>query len=160
MIPAAISAATTASVGAETEDRSEQGAGSEQAVAAAGSGAEQREEVHAEPEDRGERDPDRDVVGVRAVAERAEQQRDQDRRGEQPDADVDPGGGGGERAGERDVAERVAGEHLRAQDDEVADQPARERDRGAGEPGVADELVREHQAVASAGRERRCSRVG
>ncbi len=70
-------------------------------------------------------------------------------RGEQPDPDVDPGGGRGERAGERDVAERVAGEHLRAQHDEVADQPAGERDRGAGQEGVADELLREHQAVAS-----------
>ena len=69
-----------------------------------------------------------------------------DRGGEQPDADVDPGGGGGERAGEGDVAERVAGEHLRAEHDEVADQAARERDRGAGQPGVADELVREHHA--------------
>ena len=99
----------------------------------------------------GERDPDRDVVGVRAVAEQPEHQRDQDRGGEQADADVDPGGGRGERAGERDVAERVAGEHLRAEHDEVADQPARERDRGAGEPSVADELLREHHAGASNG---------
>ena len=34
----------------------------------------------------------------------------------------------------------------RAQHDEVADQPAGERDEGAGEQRVAHELVREHQA--------------
>ena len=83
----------------------------------------------------------RGPLGLYAEQAGPEHQRDQDRGGEQADADVDPGGGRGERAGERDVAERVAGEHLRAEHDEVADHPARERNRGTGEPGVADELL-------------------
>ncbi len=83
-----------------------------------------------------------------------------DRGREQSDPDVDSGGGGRERAGERDVAERVAGEHLGAEHNEVPDQPARERDRGTGEPGVADELLREHQATASTVREPPLRRVG
>ncbi len=65
--------------------------------------------------------------------------------GEQADAHVDADRGGGERAGERDVAERVAREHLRAQHHEVADEPAGQRDERAGEEGVAHERVREHQ---------------
>ena len=56
-----------------------------------------------------------------------------------PSRSVDSEREGGERAGERDVTERVAAEDLAAQHDEVADQPARGGDRGAGEERVADE---------------------
>ena len=42
------------------------------------------------------------------------------------------------------MAEHVAGKHLTAENDEVADRAARERDRHSGQQGVADELVREH----------------
>ena len=87
---------------------------------------------------------------VQAVAERGEEQRERDRRGEEADAQVDAGERGREHAGERDVAQRVAGEDLRAQHDEVADGAAGERDRRAGEERVADELVRQHQRARAA----------
>ncbi len=78
--------------------------------------------------------------------------RDGDRRGEEAEPDVDPGRRGREGSGEGDVAERVAGEDLAAQDHEVADQPAGKRDGGAGEEGVAHELVGEHQAGSPTGK--------
>ena len=55
-----------------------------------------------------------------------------------------------EGSGEGDVAERIAGEDLAAQDDEIADQPAGERDECAGEEGVPHEFMGEHQATSSA----------
>ena len=86
-------------------------------------------------------------VHVVVVAGRVQKAR---RRQEEARLQVDAEGGGGERAGEGDVAECVAGEHLGPQDDEVADEPAGESDEAAGEERVAHELVREHQpAVAT-----------
>ncbi len=79
------------------------------------------------------------------LPERRHPQRDDDRQREQPDADVEPEHCGADRADERDVAERVAGEHLGAQHDQPSDRPARERDERPGEVRVADELVREHR---------------
>jgi hypothetical protein len=38
------------------------------------------------------------------------------------------------------VAERISGEYLGAEDDEVADQSAGERDRGTGQERATDEL--------------------
>ena len=78
----------------------------------------------------------------------AQQQRDRDRRGEQPDAGVEPGGRRRQRAGEGDVAEGVAGEHLRPQHHEVAHQAARQRDEAAGQQCVAEELLPEHLSPA------------
>ena len=66
---------------------------------------------------------------MEAVAERREQERDRDRRREQPEPEVDPGERRREHAGEGDVAERVAREHLCAQHDEVADRAAGDGDR-------------------------------
>jgi hypothetical protein len=71
-----------------------------------------------------------------------------ERQREQPDPLVEADHGGGDRADERDVAEGVAGEDLGAQDHEPSREPAGERDEGAGEVGVADEVVGEHQAAA------------
>ena len=56
------------------------------------------------------------------------------------------------RTGERNVAERVAGEHLRTQDDEVADEPTCGPREGARKQRVAHELVREHQRTILATR--------
>src|ERR1019366_10542594 len=49
-----------------------------------------------------------------------------------------------ERAGVGDVTERVAGEHLAAQDYEVSDEPGDDGDGGTGDQGVGDERVGEH----------------
>ncbi len=49
--------------------------------------------------------------------------RDRQRQREQPDPLVEPQHRGGDRADERDVAERIAGEHLRPQHHEPADVP-------------------------------------
>ena len=73
---------------------------------------------------------------------RPSSQADGDGGGEQPEPQVDPGGQRGQRAGVGDVRQRVAGEHLAAQHDEVADQPGQQRDRGAGEQRVLDERLR------------------
>ena len=74
----------------------------------------------------------------------------EDGREEEPCTDVDSERGRAECARERDVAERVAGEHLRAQHDEPADEAAGDRDEAAGDERVAHELVREHQASTRA----------
>ena len=58
------------------------------------------------------------------------------------------------------MTERVAGEHLGAEHDEIADQAARERDRGAGEQRVAEELVGEHQPAACSAALRRRKSAG
>ena len=102
-------------------------------------------------EDAGEDDADHDVVGAAAVAEQPERDRDQHSGAEQADPRVDADRERGERARERDVAQRVGAEHLAAQHDEVADESARGRDRGAGEERVAHERVREHLREAGAG---------
>ena len=72
-----------------------------------------------------------------------------------PTRGVEPGRRGAERAGEGDVAERVAGEHLRAQHHEVAHQAAGQRDQRAGQQGVADERLREHAQAPRAQPRRR-----
>src|SRR5262249_24093027 len=83
-----------------------------------------------------------------------------DRGGEQADADVDTGGRGRDRAGERYVCQRITGEHLRAEHDEVANQPTRKGEGGPGQERVTDELLGEHHAPACANRERRRSGTG
>ena len=70
---------------------------------------------------------------------------------EQADALVDPGGGRGQRAGEGDVAEGVAGEHLPAQHDEPAATPQASAMKRARQQRVAHEFLREHQAITPAG---------
>ena len=54
-------------------------------------------------------------------------ERDDDAGAEEADAEVDADGQRRQRAGERDVAERVAAEDLAPQHDEVADEPRRQR---------------------------------
>ena len=137
--------------GREVEDRSEEGAGGDDAVAAVGASVEEVEEEDAEAEHPDEDDADRHVVDACAFSDRRQECCDEHRRGEQSEAQVDAGSGGGEGAGEGDVAERVSGEHLAAQDNEVADGAAGECDRRAGEQGVADEVVREQGGYAVAG---------
>src|SRR5439155_4024353 len=73
--------------------------------------------------------------------------RDEDGEREQADAGVQAGGERGEGAGERDVRQRVRGEDLGPQDEEVPDQPGGERHGGAGEEGVLHERVGQHGAV-------------
>ena len=148
MRPSAIAAASSASppLNPKIEPNS---ARADDSAAAAAARVEQVQEQHAEAEDPGEGDADGHVVGTRPLSEPGEQQRHQHGRREQPDALVDAGGGGSQRAGEGDVAERVAGEDLRAQDDEVAEQAARDRDQRAGEQRVAHERQREHQRRSS-----------
>ena len=102
-------------------------------LAAAPRGRVDGEEQGAEAEDPGEHAADDGVVGSAAGAERGHHERHDNAGGVETDAEVDSGGERGERAGERDVGERVAGEDLLAEHDEVADKPGRERDRGAGD---------------------------
>ena len=59
-----------------------------------------------------------------------------------------PAASAASRAGVGDVGQRVAGEHLAAEHDEVADQSRQQRDRGAGEQRVLDERVAEHVGQA------------
>ncbi len=136
----------------EAEDRAEEDADRGGAVGAARAADEDREEERAEAEDPGEDRADHDVVGTGALAEQPHPARHRDRRHEQTEPDVDSRRRGSQGAGEGNVAERIAGEDLAAQDDEVADQPAGKRDRGAGEKGVAHELMGEHQAGSPVGR--------
>lgn len=89
----------------------------------------------------GEDAPDDHVVGPGLVAEGAEEQRHGGGGGEQPEPEVGAEGQGGHRAGEGDMAERVAGEDLGAQHQEVADQSAGRGDDGPGEEGVQEERV-------------------
>src|SRR5262249_25674981 len=141
--------------GGQSEDRAEEDANAGGAVVGAAVRREDREEEHAEAERPREEGSDRDVVGEAGpVAEQSEQQRAPDRGEEEPRAEAYSGRRGRERTGEGDVAERVAGEHLRSEDDDVADEPACERDERPREERVAHELVREHQAAA-AGESRR-----
>ena len=74
--------------------------------------------------------------------------RDQDGDGEQADAGVDPGGQRGQGTGERHVGQRVGGEHLCPQHQEVADQAGGERHPGPGEEGILHERMRQHRRPA------------
>ena len=121
------------------EDRTEQHVDVGRAVRRAPRGRVDAEEQHAGAEDPGEHRADHDVVGAPAVAEQPERDRDEHRRPEQARTRVDADRERRQRAGERDVTERVGAEHLAAQHDEVADEPARRRDRGPGEERVAHE---------------------
>ena len=117
-----------------------------------------RQREHAEPEHPGEHRADDDVVGATAVAEQAEHDgRPSTSSTNSPSRGVDAERERAERAGERDVAERVAGEDLAAQHHEVADQPGQRRDRHAGEERVPHERVGEQ--VAEAGRRPRAAPV-
>ena len=130
---------------AQPEDRAEQDAHPGRPVRGAALRREDREEEGAQPQRPGEQRADRDVVRAGTLAQRADHESAADRRHEHAGQQVEPEDGGAESPGEGDVAERVAREDLRAQDDEVADQPAGEADEGPGEQSVAHELVREHQ---------------
>ena len=136
------------------EDRAEQGAGAEQAVAASGAGAEQREEEDAEAEDPGEDDPDRDVVGARALAEAPSRSATRIVAANRPSRMSTPAAAAASAPVNATWLSASPANTCAAEHDEVADQPARQRDRGAGEERVADELVGEHQARACDGRER------
>ena len=110
---------------------------------AAGRGVEGEEE-DAEPEDPGEDVADDHVVGSSVRSEDGHGGTDGDGRREQAEAGVHPSGETGQGAGEGDVAEGVAGEHLAAQHDEVPDQSAGHGDGRARQEGVAHEGVSEH----------------
>jgi hypothetical protein len=151
--------------GREAEDGAEENAGPGGAVAAAAGGGEEGEEEHPEAEDPGEDVADDHVVGPATAAEQADAGRHADRGGEQAEAKVDPGHQGRQRAGERDVAERVAGEHLGPQDQEVPGHAAGRRDQRPGQERVLQERVGEDAHAGAparrAGRRRaRRSRTG
>ena len=55
------------------------------------------------------------------------------------------------------MTERIAGENLAAHHDHIADEPARKRDRRAGEERKSHELVAQHQDLAAIARRRRAS---
>ena len=113
-------------------------------------GREDRQEKDAETEGPGEERADGDVVCPRLVSEQAHRDAAENRRGVEADQDVEAEDGCGQRAGEGDVAQRVAGEDLGAENDEVPDQAAGESDETARDQRIAHELVREHQAPSSA----------
>ncbi len=131
---------------AEPEDRAEERSRGKYPAARAGSHPVPRQKEDPEPEDEREDDPDRGVVGGQrdggpagapcdgAGAEETDSCPHRDGRHEQAHTLVYPRRGGRERPGDRDMAERVAGEDLSAQDDEPAADSARERD---GRPGDA-----------------------
>ena len=106
----------------------------------------ERQEEHAEAENPGEHAADDDIVRPRPPAERAHPERDDDGQREQPDPQVESGRQRRERAGERDVGQRVGGEDLGSQHEEVADQTGGQRDGGAGEKRVPHERMREDVA--------------
>src|SRR5438270_646761 len=84
---------------------------------------------------------------VSRLAARTHGQRHEDGEREEAEARVETGGERGERAGERDMRQRVGGEDLGAQHEEVPDQSGGERDGRAGEERVLHERVREHHAT-------------
>ncbi len=135
--------------GAEAEDRSEERSSSSDPVAAAAAAREDIEEEDPETEDPDEDDSDRDVVGARSFPEGREQQRDENGGGEEADTEIEADRRRGQGTREGDVAEGITGEDLASEHDEVADCAAGERGRRPGEQRVANELLPEHQLVAS-----------
>jgi len=84
-----------------------------------------------------------------SFAEAAHPHRDEHGRAEEPDPRVDTQRRSAERARERDVAERVAGEDLGAEHEEVPDQAAGDGDEAPRQERVAHELVAQHQPAAA-----------
>ena len=130
---------------AQPEDRPEEDAHAGRPVRAAPVCREDGEEEHAQSERPREERSDDDVVGSRPVAEGAHDDAAEDGGEEEPRPQVDAERCGRERSRERDVAQCVACEHLRAQHDEPADEPAGDSDDAPGDERVAHELLREHQ---------------
>src|SRR5579862_941250 len=111
---------------------------------------EEVEEEDSETEYPGEDRSDCDVVAHGAIAEGSEEERDCDGCGEESEAEVDAGRGGGDCAGEGDVAECLSCEDLAAENDEVADRAAGEGDGRACDEGEPNEFLRGHQAATVA----------
>ena len=138
--------------GVEPEDRAEEDAHASGSVARAVPTGEDREEEDAEAEGPREERADGDVVRASTVSEKAQDDSAENRHDEEPGEGVEAEHGRCERAREGDVAQGVAGEDLRSQDDEVADQAAGDCHEGAGDERVAHELVGQHHATSGANR--------
>jgi hypothetical protein len=104
------------------------------------------QEEHAEAENPRKHAADNDVVRPRPAPERSHTEGDEDSHREEPEPQVESGRERRERTGERHMGQRVRGEDLGPQHEEIADQTGGERDRGAGEERVPHEGVGEDVA--------------
>ena len=136
--------------GADAEDRAEEDVDPRGAVGSAPGGGVHRQREHPDAEDPGEDAAD-DHVGAppAAAVEGAEAEGDGDGRDEETQPWVATGGERDQAAGDGDVAERVPGEDLVAEHDEVTDEAGGDRDRGPGDERGAHEVVGEHRLQAT-----------
>jgi hypothetical protein len=132
---------TSASV---SEDRPEQDIHTGRGVHPAARRRVHGQEQRAEAEHPGEHAAHHRVVGAGPAAEHGHDDGEDDAGSVEADPQVRAERERGQRAGEGDVGQRVAGEHLSSQDDEVADQPGSERDPRTAEERVPEKRVPEH----------------
>ena len=140
----------------EAKDRSEEHVCRRGAVAGALACREQREKEHPEAKNLREDRSDHDVVGLTPLAKASEEHPHPNRRDEQSESQVDACRERRERPGESDVGQRVPGEHLAAQDEEIADEASGDRDETAREEGESHEGLREHQRPGQVVRSAEC----
>ena len=100
----------------------------------------ERGEEHAEAGGEGEDRAGRHLAVRDPLAERADGEPAADAEHRQAERDRDPDEDGEGRAGKADVRERVRGERVAADHDEVADEPRRDRDERAADESVAHEV--------------------
>ena len=124
--------------------RIEQDPDAESSGRRASCGRVQAQEQHAQAKHPREDGSDRDVPAASAPSQCADRERDRDAAAEDAGEQVESGEHPAESSRERHVAERVGREDLVPQDDEIADEPGRERDAAPSDERVAHELEREH----------------